>query len=53
VQWRAFGQLLRLKELNADPDSGRLTVVAVIDLYLEHAKAKYAERSLYERRLIL
>jgi integrase len=48
-----LGELLRLKELNADPDSGKLTVAAVIDLYLEFAKAKYAERSLYERRLIL
>jgi site-specific recombinase XerD len=48
-----LGEILRLKELNADPDSGKLTVAAVIDLYLEHAKTKYAERSLYERRLIL
>ena len=48
-----LGELLRLKELNASPDSGKLTVAAVIDLYLEHAKSKYAERSLYERRLIL
>jgi len=48
-----LGELLRFKELNANPDSGKLTVAAVIDLYLEHAKTKYAERSLYERRLIL
>ena len=46
-----LGEMLRLQELNASPDSGKLTVAAVIDLYLEHAKSKYADRSLYERRL--
>jgi hypothetical protein len=41
-----LGELLRFKELNAAPDSGKLTVAGVIDLYLEHAKTKYAERRL-------
>jgi integrase len=48
-----LGELIRLKELAASPDSGKLTVAAVIDIYIEHAKTKYAERTLYERKLIL
>lgn len=46
-------ELLTLRDLNPTPESGRLTVAAVIDLFLEHAKAKYSERTLYERKIIL
>jgi integrase len=46
-------ELLRLRDLNPTPDSGALTVAAVIDLYLSHAKGKLADRSLYERKKLL
>ena len=48
-----LGELLRFKELNSRPDAGSLTVAAVIDTYLDHAKTGYAARTLYERTLIL
>jgi hypothetical protein len=35
-------ELLTLRDLNPAPESGELTVAAVIDLYLTHAKFKLA-----------
>jgi integrase len=46
-------ELLHLRDSNPAPEAGQHTVASVIDLYLEHAKRRYAERSLYERRLLL
>jgi hypothetical protein len=46
-------ELLQLRDLSPAPESGELTVAAVIDLYLTHAKGKLAERTLYERKLYL
>jgi integrase len=46
-------ELLTLRDLNPAPESGDLTVAAVIDLYLTHDKGKLAERTLYERKLYL
>src|SRR5262245_64439638 len=50
---RKLREILTLKDANPLPESGRLTVAAVIDLYLEHAKTRCSERTLYERRLYL
>src|SRR5262245_34520464 len=46
-------ELLHLRDLNPSPESGELTVAAVIDLYLTHAKTKLSDRSLYGRKLYL
>jgi integrase len=46
-------ELLTLRDLNPSPESGDLTVAAVIDLYLTHAKTKLSERSLYGRKLYM
>ena len=46
-------ELLQLRDLNPSPESGELTVAAVIDLYLTHAKNKLGEQSLYNRKLYL
>src|SRR5262249_26791850 len=45
--------LLNLRDAASDPESRRHTVAGIIELYLRHASARYAERSLYERRLLL
>lgn len=50
---RKLRELLTLRDLNPAPESGELTVAAVIDLYLTHAKTKLSERSLYGRRLYM
>ena len=49
---RKLRELLTLRDLNTTPESGELTVAAVIDLYLTHAKTKLSERSLYGRKLV-
>src|SRR4051794_20445144 len=41
--------LLSVRELNPEPESGRLTVAAVIDLYIEFAKTRIAPVVLEER----
>src|SRR5689334_3025229 len=46
-------ELLTLRDHNPAPESGELTVAAVIDLYLPHARGKLSERSCYERKLYL
>jgi integrase len=46
-------ELLHLRDKNPAPGSPGLTVAAVIDLYLTHAKKKYAERSLEVRQFYL
>jgi integrase len=46
-------ELLSLRDLNPAPESGELTVAAVIDLYLTHAKTRMAERSLYGRKIYM
>ncbi len=50
---RKLRELLRLRDLNPRPESGELTVAAVIDLYLTHVKGKLSPRTLYERKLYL
>jgi integrase len=50
---RRLRGILTLRDLNPCPETGPLTVAAVIEKFLEHAAKVYAERSLYERRLIL
>jgi integrase len=50
---RKLRELLTLRDLNPAPESGELTVAAVIDLYLTHAKGNLSERTLYERKLYL
>jgi integrase len=46
-------ELLQLRDHNPSPESGELTVAAVIDLYLTHAKTRLSERSLYGRKIYL
>jgi integrase len=46
-------ELLQLRDLNPTPESGELTVAAVIDLYLTHAETRLSERSLYGRKAYL
>ena len=46
-------ELLTLRDHNPSPESGALTVAAVIDLYLTHAKTKLSVESLYNRKLYL
>ncbi len=46
-------ELLTMRDHNPSPESGELTVAAVIDLYLTHAKSKLSEDSLYNRKLYL
>lgn len=41
--------LLTLRATNPEPESGRLTVAAVIDLYLKLAKSRLAPTTLDER----
>jgi hypothetical protein len=50
---RKFRELLYLRDQNPAPESGQHTVASVIELYLRHAATRYAERTLYERRIIL
>jgi hypothetical protein len=50
---RKLRELLTLRDHKPAPESGELTVAAVIDLYLTHAKTKLSERSLYNRKLYL
>jgi integrase len=50
---QAYRELLYLRDSNPALESGQHTVASVIDLYLEHARTRYAERSLYERQLLL
>lgn len=42
--------LLTLRATNPEPESGRLTVAAVIDLYIEFAKSRLAPTTLEERK---
>jgi hypothetical protein len=42
--------LLTLRATNPEPESGRLTVAAVIDLYIEFAKSRFAPTTLEERK---
>lgn len=46
-------EILQLQRANPAVGSGRQTVASIIERYLRHAKNTYAERSLYERQLIL
>jgi integrase len=46
-------ELLTLRDLNPAPESGELTVAAVIDLYLTHAQGKLSARTYYERKRYL
>ena len=46
-------ELLDVRDAAPDPQAGPLTVAGVIELYLVHARPRYAERSLYERKIIL
>jgi integrase len=46
-------ELLTMRDHNPAPESGELTVAAVIDLYLTHAKTKLSELSLYNRKLYM
>jgi hypothetical protein len=50
---RRLREILTLRDLNPCLEAGPLTVAAVIEKFLEHAAKVYAERSLYERRIIL
>src|SRR5262245_8021834 len=50
---RRLREILTLRDLNPCLKAGPLTVAAVIEKFLEHAAKVYAERSLYERRIIL
>lgn len=50
---RELAKLLAVRDAAPDPDSRDLTVAGVVELYLESMKDKYAERSLYERKIIL
>jgi hypothetical protein len=50
---RRLRELLSVRELNPEPESGRLTVAAVIDPYIEFAKTHIASRFLDERRYYL
>lgn len=50
---RKLRELLTLRDLNPAPESGELTVAAVIDLYLTHAKTRLDERTLYGKKLYL
>jgi integrase len=50
---RKLQEIQALRDMAPSPEARDLTVAAVIDLYLEHAKSKYAARSLDERRIIL
>jgi integrase len=45
-------ELLTLRDKNPSPESGLLTVAAVIELFLDHAKMKYDPQTLYNRKLI-
>ena len=46
-------EILDLRDACTDPEVRTLTVAAIIDLHLEHARSQYAGRSFYERRLVL
>jgi integrase len=46
-------ELLTMRDHNPSPESGELTIAAVIDLYLSHARGKLGEESLYNRKLYL
>ena len=46
-------ELLDVRDAAPNPQAGPLTVAGVIELYLVHARPRYAERSLYERKIIL
>jgi integrase len=50
---RKLRELLTLRDLNPAPESGELTVAAVIDLYLTHARSRLDERTLYGKKLYL
>lgn len=42
--------ILTLRATNSEPESGQLTVAAVIDLYIEFAKSRLASTTLEERK---